>query len=650
MAVTLSLFAGVGAQFFDNSGNLLSGGKIFSYRAGTTTLLETYTSNTGAVNHTNPIILDAAGRVPGGEIWLTNGVGYKFLVYTSADVLVATYDNVPSSAQPPAANDADSIQYEQGYTATAGGFVTGDTYRIVTVGTTDFTLIGAASNTPGLHFIATGPGSGTGTAELSRTIESKLRDTVSVLDYGADPSGVTDSAASFQASVDANFGKQILVPAGTYLINSTVTISTVGLGDISVPNFVGDGMYQTIINNQTGGAAFQVDSGTSAEFAYGFGLEHLSIISIGTDAGTIGVQLDGCRFATLNNVRIDGMASHGVYALSSVGDFTDTSSIEIRQCQIENCGGYGVYAAVTGNAIQYSWNMYECRVGSNSLGGVLWESMVNASMAYCGVYYNNGFGLRITSGSGGAPVPKQVHIDHCEFDTNDGVQIDLVGTSGVLITTPYLIANPGVAQVYTKGINVDANCVSTVIEQAAPRWDLSLSGLIGMEFASGSTDSVARDTIYAGYSALVGTMYVDNSNGQLTIDDKDNRIRSEQGTWTVQFKDESGNTSATTVTGYYTVNGSLVTASFRDLDAIDTTGLTGSDFAQISLPFQCALINTDFIGSSVMTSVTGIPFPAVGNSATNAYIIKAGGTKLLVSDFTSGVSNIDVFTLAYQRA
>jgi hypothetical protein len=95
--VALSVFGGVGAQFFDNNGVPLTGGKIFSYQAGTTTPLATYTSSSGAVAHTNPIILDSAGRVPsGGEIWVALQL-YKFVLKTSADVTIATYDNVGSS-------------------------------------------------------------------------------------------------------------------------------------------------------------------------------------------------------------------------------------------------------------------------------------------------------------------------------------------------------------------------------------------------------------------------------------------------------------------------------------------------------------------------------------------------------------------------
>lgn len=95
--VSLSIFGGVGAQFFDNNGVPLAGGKIYTYEAGTSTPLATYTSSTGNTTHTNPIILDSAGRVPsGGEIWNALQL-YKFVLKTSADVTLATFDNVGSS-------------------------------------------------------------------------------------------------------------------------------------------------------------------------------------------------------------------------------------------------------------------------------------------------------------------------------------------------------------------------------------------------------------------------------------------------------------------------------------------------------------------------------------------------------------------------
>ena len=93
MAVFLSPVGGAAAQFFTNSGVILSGGKLYTYAAGTTTPAATFTSSSGNTNHTNPIILDSAGRVPGGEIWLSASP-YKFLLKDSNDVLIGTYDNI----------------------------------------------------------------------------------------------------------------------------------------------------------------------------------------------------------------------------------------------------------------------------------------------------------------------------------------------------------------------------------------------------------------------------------------------------------------------------------------------------------------------------------------------------------------------------
>ena len=93
MAVFLSPIGGAGWQFFNNDGTVLSGGKLYTYAAGTTTPKVTYTTSAGNIAHSNPIILNSAGRVPTGEIWLTVAQ-YKFVLNTSTDVLIASYDNI----------------------------------------------------------------------------------------------------------------------------------------------------------------------------------------------------------------------------------------------------------------------------------------------------------------------------------------------------------------------------------------------------------------------------------------------------------------------------------------------------------------------------------------------------------------------------
>ena len=90
--VNLSSFAGAGSQFFDNSGVPLAGGLIYSYLAGTTTPLVSYTSSTGLTAHPNPIVLDSAGRI--NEVWVAEGTNCKFVLQTSTNVLIGTYDSL----------------------------------------------------------------------------------------------------------------------------------------------------------------------------------------------------------------------------------------------------------------------------------------------------------------------------------------------------------------------------------------------------------------------------------------------------------------------------------------------------------------------------------------------------------------------------
>jgi len=92
MAVNLSPI-GNGFQFFTTTGIPLAGGKIYTYQAGSSTPLATYTDNTGATANANPIVLGTDGR-PSSEIWLTYGYNYKFVLKDANDNTIQTYDNL----------------------------------------------------------------------------------------------------------------------------------------------------------------------------------------------------------------------------------------------------------------------------------------------------------------------------------------------------------------------------------------------------------------------------------------------------------------------------------------------------------------------------------------------------------------------------
>lgn len=108
MASVLLSPVGNGQQFFDNNGVPLSGGLIYTYQAGSSTPLTTYTTNNGTIPNTNPIILDAAGRTP-NEIWMQTGYSYKFVIQTSAGVTLQTLDNLYPILQTSAASVSSFI-------------------------------------------------------------------------------------------------------------------------------------------------------------------------------------------------------------------------------------------------------------------------------------------------------------------------------------------------------------------------------------------------------------------------------------------------------------------------------------------------------------------------------------------------------------
>lgn len=87
-AQTSVLLAPVPIQQFNQGGIPCSGCKLFTYAAGTTTKLATYTDSTGVTPNTNPIILDSNGQA---SVWLANGSAYKL-------VLSPSYDTDPPTA------------------------------------------------------------------------------------------------------------------------------------------------------------------------------------------------------------------------------------------------------------------------------------------------------------------------------------------------------------------------------------------------------------------------------------------------------------------------------------------------------------------------------------------------------------------------
>jgi len=141
MTVGLSPVAGAGWQFFDANGDPLSGGKLYTYIAGTTTPQATYTSVSGLTANANPIILNSEGRVSGtNEVWLDSAVSYKLILQTSASVQLWSADDLSGIAgfgnALPVTSGGTGVSSNTAYAVLCGGTTsTNPIQSIASVGT-----------------------------------------------------------------------------------------------------------------------------------------------------------------------------------------------------------------------------------------------------------------------------------------------------------------------------------------------------------------------------------------------------------------------------------------------------------------------------------------------------------------------------------
>jgi hypothetical protein len=227
MAVNLSYFAGAGWQFFNNSGVPLTGGLLYSYLAGTTTPAVTYTSNSGATANTNPIVLDSAGR-SANEIWLTEGTTYKFVLATSTNVQLGSWDNISGIL--------DSSSFSNTTDIAKGDALVG------------FRQANYSSLLSGA---------------IGRTVHSKFTEMISVWDFMTTAqiadvqsgTGSIDVREACQNAINAAkaLGAALHFPSGSYLINSTAG-----------PDSKNNGLVIPYTNaNSTGGRIKLVGDGAS---------------------------------------------------------------------------------------------------------------------------------------------------------------------------------------------------------------------------------------------------------------------------------------------------------------------------------------------------------------------------------------------------
>ena len=189
-----------------------------------------------------------------------------------------------------------------------------------------------------------------GTGAAIRTVDTKLKEAISVKDFGAVGDGVADDTTAIQAAINFADGTPVYIPKGVYKVTSTLTsYNTSGQISKGVRIF-GDGPDCTIIRNAvSSGACLEIDhrigSTTYGNQVYSKGsfIKDLTITGSSdgqptrspglqkTRVGHRGIRVVGAWSLLIENVTISDHTSYGLWGDCDIAYNPDISaSVRMR--------------------------------------------------------------------------------------------------------------------------------------------------------------------------------------------------------------------------------------------------------------------------------------------------------------------------------
>lgn len=325
------------AQYFDNNGNPLAGGKVHTYAAGTTTPLATYSDQAGTVANTNPVVLNSRGEAT--IFWGLSPYKVKLTDGSASDVELWTQDNLYAQADSKSVSDDMAIRVPEIATYAA--------LRAYTGTVTAYYMRGVANLFDGGHGVFRVDTSDTTSADNSVTIlvdaigrrwKREFSGAVDARWSGAKGNGVTNDTAAIQAAIAASVAAStvLFVPGGTYLVTDT----------LSIPNktqIVGEHRHQyaatsgTTINFQpTTAKSLFVPDGAPSAFRWGFALENLYISGNSANASgnsIYAIDAHGWNKSVVRNVAITNFRT-GVRCYATINNRFEF--LQIQSCYVQN--------------------------------------------------------------------------------------------------------------------------------------------------------------------------------------------------------------------------------------------------------------------------------------------------------------------------
>ena len=290
-----------------------------------------------------------------------------------------------------------------------------------------------------------------GAGAVDRTASDKLREVVSVKDFGAVGDGVTDDSAAIQAAIDAvkktgNLARagapNLFFPSGTYVCASTLNIdaghirllgenSTIQYTGSANAIFVGSALYLTDLAAGYFYAGFSgivvKCTNTAAKCVVNHGYRKLEFENTYLRDGAVGLETEGC-FASgiFRNSVCQNQSSHGIHIKQRNNLFT------IENSAVLGAGGNGVLLSTSGAELKSIklWGVdIEGCAGAINITGNTGNVLIDS----CWFENNNTYNIRVSNEAGDSN-KYGISICNCQI-TGAGDDV-LIGTSttGTLIS------------------------------------------------------------------------------------------------------------------------------------------------------------------------------------------------------------------------
>lgn len=476
-------------QAFDDNGDPLSGGLLYTYEAGTDTPKATYTTAAGNVENENPVELDAAGYA---DVWLGDG-GYKFVLKDADDATIFTVDNIGGSGDTAFGGTVNEIDSNTTITS-----VYANSVNICTNSPT-LSLLPASTAGEGFYFSVKNDGVGTVTIDPDA---GELIDGASTKTIGAGQSGLiicdgTQWFSLFLATVSAagnnvfsgtnsfsgatTFTGNVLAPSDGTLTIASGAITVTGVYHLVDTEASAASDDLDTINGGTAGQYLELRTANSSRDVVVTNSGNITTptgtsITLTSTAMTISLKYDGALSKWLVLASNTNQPPTKQYLTSGTGA-TYTTPVGCKSLFIQMVGGGGGGGAQnTNNGAAGTDTVFNSIVAESGLGGGAGGSgvgglggtggagaaslRVNGGAGSTGNHVGGMGGDSFFSGMTSAPATNGTAGVNAQANSGAGGSGAGTGSSTISVTTggggagEYVelnIANPAASYTYTVG-------------------------------------------------------------------------------------------------------------------------------------------------------------------------------------------------------